>query len=213
MSTGQSTPLPSRAHEAAFSVVETLVGMTLMFVGLLSLASSTVTGMATKETNRETACATSAARQFLEGMQLADVAFEDLFTAYTTDPSASIDGDDPRLLTVSSSLLRKATRGLFEGVSGTLQPILAPTFDVVGLEPKAGQARDSIGTVTFPVAQGEGGLQLREDIAGRDLNGDGLIDSENHRGDYRILPVTVTVEWKGTRGTRRLEIQSLLVRR
>ena len=203
----------SLSRKAGFSVVETLCGMTLMFVGLLSLASSTVTGMTTRENNRENAVATHAARELLEQLQVGEIPFEDLFTAYTLAPAAAIAPDDARLATVSTDLLREATRGVFEGKSGNIHPILARQFEVTGLEPRKGASVDSMGSVSFPVASGPEGLELREDIAGRDLNGDGVIDGLNHAGDYKILPVTVKIEWKGQRGVRQLEVQSLLIRR
>jgi hypothetical protein len=213
MSTGHTTPPSLRVREAGFSIVETLCGMTLMFVGLLSLAGSTVTGMATNETNRESARATCAARQYLESMQLGEVPFEDLFATYAADPSTAIQPDEAMLASLPPGLRKKAEAGLLTGKSGKLHPVLARQFEVVGLEPRAGGTRASMGAVAFPVAEGAEGPELREDIARRDLNGDGVIDSENHAHDYKILPVTVKVEWKGTRGVRALELQTLLIRR
>jgi len=70
-----------------------------------------------------------------------------------------------------------------------------------------------MGAVAFPVVAVDGAFELREDIAGRDLNGDGVIDGEDHATDYKILPVTVKVEWDGARGEREFEIQTILVRR
>jgi hypothetical protein len=215
MSTGRQILPSPRRREAGFSVVETLCGMTLMFVGLLSLASSTVTGMATNETNRESARATSAARQFLESLQV-EVAFEDVYRAYTAEPETAVEPDEGLLATLSPGLrtqVAEGTRLLASGEEGKLYPILARKFEVVGLEASKGKERAEMGEVCFPVAQGEAGLELREDVAGRDLNGDGVIDNLCHAHDYKILPVTVKVEWKGTRGVRQLEFQTLLVRR
>jgi hypothetical protein len=210
MSTGQATlPVP-RANEAAFSILETLCGMTFMFVGLLALASSTVTGMATKETNREGALATNAARRFLESMQGGEIPFEDLFAAYTRDQAAP-EPEEVSLL--DPAPLLQETTGMFVGSSGELLPILSRTFEVVELKPLDGQLAGAMGEIAFPVAEGVGGWELREDLAGRDLNGDGLIDDEDHAGDYRILPVTVRVQWKGARGARQFELHSLLVKR
>jgi type II secretory pathway pseudopilin PulG len=219
MSTGRTTPPSRRRREAGFSVIETLCGMTVMFVGLLSLASSTVTGMATSETNRESARATSAARQFLETMQL-DVAFEDVYLAYTPERAIPVEELETQgegllggLLGQATELLETTTTSLFRSTTGELKPILSREFEVAGLEPRKGALRGTMGSVCFPVAQGEEGLELREDVAGRDLNGDGVIDNLCHAHDYKILPVTVKVEWKGTRGDRQLEFQTLLVRR
>jgi len=47
----------------------------------------------------------------------------------------------------------------------------------------------------------------------RDLNGDGLVDSVNHAGDYLLLPVSLTLRWKGKTGVRVLEIQTFLADR
>jgi len=77
-----------------------------------------------------------------------------------------------------------------------------PTFPVDGI-------RDGQGEVLFPVADGE----LREDIAGRDLNGDGELDEENHATDYMLLPVTVRIVWTGTAGRRSVEFSTVLANR
>jgi len=58
---------------------------------------------------------------------------------------------------------------------------------------------------------------LREDIEDpllglpRDLNGDGIIDSENHAKDFVVLPVRVRVRWRGVTGIRTVEVCSLLL--
>lgn len=78
-------------------------------------------------------------------------------------------------------------------------------FNVDGL-------RDSSGEIIFPIG-GDGGLELREDVAGRDLNGDEEIDSENHAADYLLLPVTVRIEWQGVTGARSVEFATVLAKR
>lgn len=205
MSTGRN-PSSSRTRQKAFSLVEILCGMAVMFVGLLTLASSTVTGTATRQTNRESAQALQAARRFLESIQVSDVPFESLFVAYARDPVEQVD---PGL---GGGLLKKVT-GTRTGGTGTLEPLLSRSFTVAGLEPRRDDPDGTIGELIFPVADGPEGPELREDVAGRDLNADGIIDSEDHSNDYVILPVTVRVEWKGARGGRQLELQSLLVKR
>ncbi len=185
-------------------MVEILCGMSLMFVGLLALAGSTVTGMATMQTSRESAQAMQAARRFIETLQTGEVPFEGLFVAYAREPVATEDGS-------GGGLLKKVTGVL--GETSALQPLLSRSFAVAGLTPRIGDPDGTIGELIFPVAEGAEGPELREDIAGRDLNADGVIDTEDHSNDYVILPVTVRVEWKGTRGTRQIELHSLLVRR
>jgi len=80
--------------------------------------------------------------------------------------------------------------------------IPGPTFAVAGI-------RDGQGEVLFPVLDGE----LREDIAGRDLNGDGDFDDLNHATDYVLLPVTVRIVWAGTAGRRSVEFSTVLANR
>ena len=69
--------------------------------------------------------------------------------------------------------------------------------------------------VVFP--SDAGGYALREDIKDaslgmpRDLNGDGVIDSENHAGDYVLLPVKVRIDWKGITGERSFEVCTVLL--
>ena len=45
----------------------------------------------------------------------------------------------------------------------------------------------------------------------RDLNGDGVIDSEDHAGDYVLLPVKVRVNWRGITGDRSFEVCTVLL--
>ena len=66
-------------------------------------------------------------------------------------------------------------------------------------------------TIAFPTVSGDM-IELREDRAQQDLNGDGEIDTEDHAHDYKLLPVTVTVTWKGRHGPRQLTVEILMVR-
>lgn len=83
-------------------------------------------------------------------------------------------------------------------------PPVAPgsTFAVAGV-------RDGLGEILFPIKDG----QLREDVAGRDLNGDRELDEEDHAADYVLLPVTVRIRWTGTVGGRSVEFSTVLAKR
>jgi len=89
----------------------------------------------------------------------------------------------------------------------------APNFAVRGLAPQPADPDGFVGQVLFPTV----GAALREDVndAGlgmpRDLDGDGLIDANNHAGDYRVLPVRVQVTWRGVSGNRTVELMTLLM--
>jgi hypothetical protein len=76
------------------------------------------------------------------------------------------------------------------------------TFPVDGL-------RGSLGEILFPVE----GSELREDVALRDLNGDALLDSEDHASDYVLLPVTVRIRWTGAKGDETVEFATVLAKR
>lgn len=43
----------------------------------------------------------------------------------------------------------------------------------------------------------------------RDLNGDSIIDGEDHADDYYILPVHIVLEWAGGNGKRRFDLHSV----
>ncbi|HEX5136371.1 MAG TPA: hypothetical protein VFY93_05325 [Planctomycetota bacterium] len=79
------------------------------------------------------------------------------------------------------------------------------TFDVEGL-------RGATGEILFPTG-GDSGFELREDVADRDLDGDGEIDEENHALDYLLLPVTVRIRWEGVAGERSVEFATVLAQR
>lgn len=69
--------------------------------------------------------------------------------------------------------------------------------------------RDALGEILFPVD----GSELREDVAGRDLNGDTEIDDLDHASDYVLLPVTVRIRWTGAKGSRTVEFSTVLANR
>jgi prepilin-type N-terminal cleavage/methylation domain-containing protein len=89
------------------------------------------------------------------------------------------------------------------------------TFDVPGLSPAPGETH--VGRIEMPLIDGA----LREDVVKaawsmpRDLNNDGVIDSENRADDALILPVTVRAEWSsktGSKGRRALIMHSMFAR-
>jgi len=44
----------------------------------------------------------------------------------------------------------------------------------------------------------------------RDLNGDSVVDDQNHADDYIILPVRVVIRWQGMFGERSLRVVTML---
>ena len=71
------------------------------------------------------------------------------------------------------------------------------------------------GQILFP-ADPLDPTSLREDLQApefglpRDLDGDTIEDSEDHSGDYQMLPVVIRVQWRGGSGNRIIEVSTVL---
>jgi hypothetical protein len=66
------------------------------------------------------------------------------------------------------------------------------------------------GRIFFPSPDGSPD-ELREDTAEPcDLDLDGVIDSDDHASDYRVLPVRVRIAWQDGRARRELEVSTIL---
>ena len=201
------TPL-ARARRRGTTLIELMVVMSVMLVAVSIFYQMVVSTKRLRTVNHENAVAIEAARAMIERMRNED--FEFVYSLYNEDPT-----DDP-------------------GVPGS-----APgyRFAVSGLEPLATSADGLIGEIQFPVqevAAGGGGLggvqrqgliggaqaitelQLREDFVDenlgmpRDLNGDSMIDDQDHAEDYLILPVRVRLEWEGVFGERTLDLYTMI---
>lgn len=92
-----------------------------------------------------------------------------------------------------------------------------PHFDVAGLRPADGDADGHVGELLLPEVEVQNGVwQLREDAQRpelglpRDLNGDSILDDDDHSSDYLQLPVCVRVRWQGRTGPRTYELDALL---
>lgn len=120
-----------------------------------------------------------------------------------------------------SAVVRQYDPDPFNDVLG---PGTAPgaTFDVDGLVPRDGDADGICGEVTLPVVNTGSAVapvwEVREDIGEprlglpRDLNGDVLVDGVDHADDHSLLPVMVTVGWRGFGGDREIRLFTALTR-
>jgi hypothetical protein len=85
-------------------------------------------------------------------------------------------------------------------------------FAVSGLSPQKGFTATQVGKIVFPQA----GTQLREDVVNStlgmpcDLNGDKVIDSNDHSADYVRLPVEIQISWAGAEGNQTITIPAIL---
>lgn len=163
------------------------MALSVLVVALTGLLGVVFYGGRLREAYREQVRAQTAARSVLEMMRAERL--EEVYARYNDDPA-----DDP-------------------GGSGTGH---GSAFPVEGLVSPAGRPA---GRIFFP----EAGTPptLREDVAdpafdmpaGKDLNGDGRIDSDSRARDYQLLPVRIVVEWQGKGKGRRLEVAALLTRK
>jgi hypothetical protein len=84
------------------------------------------------------------------------------------------------------------------------------------LQAVAGDPDGFPGEIVFPITLVGGVPQLREDVVNaklgmpRDLNGDGVVDANNHAGNYQLLPVLVRVRWRGVGGNGLVELPTML---
>jgi hypothetical protein len=44
----------------------------------------------------------------------------------------------------------------------------------------------------------------------RDLNGDNIIDGEDHADDYLVLPVRIRIQWIGRMGPRTYALETIV---
>ena len=176
----------ARKARRGLTLLELVLSFGVFLVGSLGFLQAIVLATKTGQVNRESAVATAAARQAIEALQAAT--FEEAYWRFNSDP-----GDDP-------------ATGVSPG-SG---------IDVPGLKALPGDPDGLAGEILFPTVSAGGPLELREDVQNaamgmpRDLNGDGAIDSANHKDDYRLLPVIVRFRWVGASGPASMEFRTLL---
>lgn len=172
--------------ETGLTLIEIMLTTVVMLIAVGGLSSSILSSIRLSRVNDESARAHAAARQMAEIIQ--DVDFDQIFVMFNDDASDDPVGDAP----------------------GNL-------FDIAGLTAIAGDEDGAVGTILFPTVDTAGGRALREDIVDedlgmpRDLNGDGVVDSSDHSGDYLILPVTIRVQWRGAAGNRQMDLDLVLV--
>jgi len=170
-----------------FTLIEILVAVAVFGITMAALTTTQVSSIAMSRANLETSAAADAAQSVLEAMRDEDE-FSEVFARWNATAA-----DDP-------------AAGLSPGNA----------FDVPGLEPVRDDPDGRVGEVVFP---GDG-VELREDANERllgmprdlDLDG-GEPDADDHKGDYRILPVLVRVTWSGSGGEHRIQMVGTLARR
>lgn len=157
-----------------------MVVFTIMTIAL-SMFSRTLTSASRLDPlSRERSLAAEAAKNIAERMYGYD--FEDVYVSFNADPK-----DDP-------------------GGSGKAH---GNTFTVEGLD--AISKTDPVGQIVFCDTEGEilEYVEIEEFGLPRDLNGDGIVDKENHASDCIILPYKILVQWKSRHGNRKFELYAV----
>lgn len=169
-------------------MLEAVLALAVMTVAVSLFSSMVVTTSRTRVTNHEYPVASEAVRVLLEQMRNQD--FTRVFALYNADPT-----DDP----------------------GGAASAPGNRFAIAGLQPLDESPDGFVGEILFPTLPGVDGMSdLREDMVDarlgmpRDLNGDSIVDGLDHASDYRLLPIRVTVDWRGKYGERRLQFQTML---
>lgn len=181
--TGSATAGRRGPAKAGFSMVEVLLGLTVIAIAIVGTVGSITSSAVLGDSNRETTIAYQGAQRMLEEMRAET--FSQVFRLYNANPA-----DDPGL------------PGSAPGAS----------FAVPGLDVRADDADGFVGRILFPTTAGQLIENVVDDDFGlpRDLNGDGEQDGDDRTDDYIILPVRVRIEWTGLSGERFIEVESLM---
>lgn len=175
---------------------------------------------------RERALAAEAARGMLE--RLHNEPLREVFALYNASPEDDPGGAGSAPGNRFAVAGLRPTEGSDDGLVGEVVfPAVWESLDDRWLEDpdvlaeleravaSRGAGRRSVGGGSDAFVA-EGLWTLREDVElpalgmPRDLNGDGRIDSIDHRFDALAIPVLVRIRWQGRHGERVLEVAALL---
>jgi type II secretory pathway pseudopilin PulG len=165
------------AAARGLTLLELVFAITLLVIGITAISRLTVGVTRAANVQRECELATEAARATLERIQTE--AFSQAFRSFNA--SAADDPSGP---------------GTAPGANFAVEGLRATADDPDGLP----------GEIVMPTQPGLPG-QLREDVDDprlgmpQDLDGNGVVDANNHATDYKLLPVLVRVRWRACDGT------------
>lgn len=222
-----------RSRQGGFTLIELIIALGVMLTAFM-IFSSTVAGVTEQRVvNWENGIAANAAQTAIERMHNED--FHEVFALFNDDPSDDPGGPGtapghrfavdelPALDTAADGLVGEiyfpaAWIGPDKGEVQVPLPIDAPDpAPLSGRGAAAGNDKEALnGDGGAPESGAPPTLQLREDLTNellgtpRDLNGDSIIDDQNHGGDYVILPVRVELRWASRLGDRKYAVQTIL---
>jgi type II secretory pathway pseudopilin PulG len=183
MHTPSSMATRASRGKRGFTLIELLISFSALLVVLLGFSRMLLSSRMASSTTHEATLAKEAARSMVERLQATP-----LLEIYPTYNAAT--GDDPN------------GPGTAPGAGFTVRGLSAPLDDADGLP----------GTILFPEV---GGVLSEQSIQPRygwpmDMDRDGDLLTGNVSLTYRLLPVVVRVEWRGSGGNGLVEFKTVM---
>ena len=161
--------------QRGFTLIELAVATSILMIGIVSVLSASSHMHSLRVSNRERTLAQNAVRSMAERLHAASHGF------------SSAPG------TWAQELLATYGPG---GSFGN-------TFAVEGLTPV--QGNESVGTIALSTDETDTDLELQAQLGmPRDLNGDGDDSDADVSAGARLLPVVLTLRWRGERGVHQM---------
>ena len=173
--------------------VELLVAIMILAIGLLGLVGSLLYASRLIRESNEVTIAKNAARTIIESMRMYDTGY--IYACYNSNSD-----DDPPGYHDEDHYL--------------------DNFPVPGLNLRPDDEDDYAGKIEFPEVVNPDPppeMVLSETVTDpelgmpRDLNGDGDADDVNVSTGYRLLPVTVRVQWEAYRPEMEIRLQTFIL--
>jgi prepilin-type N-terminal cleavage/methylation domain-containing protein len=208
--------MKSRRCEQGLTLVELIIAMAILAVAIMALVSSITSSGQIQQNTRERVIAYNAAREQIEKMRV--YATAEIYSRYNNTeaddvnyPSGGWAGHPgptfhvPRLAApsvVPAKWWIHSTSALetWKATSVVPVPAGASTVQLDGFGNPIGN--DGYGRITFPEVGGVLNESYVDAAMGmpRDLDRSGGVVNADVSGSYKILPVKVTVTWKGIGG-------------
>lgn len=206
-------------------ILEVSLSMVVLAIAGIAGMSLTVSSTLLEAANQENERATAAAHELFE--RISAVPFEEVYARFNADPEddPSGPGTSPgSSFNIQVREFLECPGSIASGVSsaagqgGTTPYPSRPPMSSPAQGTGSGSAASAwLGVnVSLPVdAEGRLSELASSGFSGlpMDLNADGVIGEGDRSGDYRVLPVTVSIDWAGAAGARSLRFTRLITRR
>ena len=220
---------PARSRRGT-TMIELMIVMAVVVIAAGIFSRMVIATSKLRQINRENALAADAARVVVE--QMRNERFSELFALYNPDPD-----DDPGGIGTGPGNLFAVERLelLSDSATGFQGEVILPSYlsdEASKLDGTRWEYEKLSGTITAitgliggllkgggstePEPEPEAVWALREDFENedlgmpRDLNGDSVLDAEDHSEDYILLPVLIRIEWAGGNGDRSYELHTMI---